>query len=715
MTPVTDPEILKQLEGQAPAPVTDPKLLRQLEEEAPPKERAELRAYDPTIRDRVATFLMDLFSGEERASPQVERFVQGLTGSRGIGTTNPSIADISPAGPVFAGDEMQRAAEAGKPLETAVNALGVIPAAGPAVKAGVEAVRSTVPAAKALPRFGAETRAVRQVQQAAKGDVESGLKSGDYLIDDTGRIVENLDREGSRGPALGKMAPRKAPAEPTPSVTPEQVAQFAEDRMTKARLSGQDLRLMDLGGAATRNLTRTAANLSPEGRNAIDAIVNPRFESQSARAESWLRTALGMPGNASKTLEALREASRAPTTAAYKQAFVDGSKGIWNDALEELTAADAVKAAMRYADTKVRNMSAVGRETPPTSPFSRVTVTTERDVGPLRSVSPAAREALQERTTETVVRPPTLEFWDYTKRNLDDQIGKLQRAGANSEAADVTALRARLVQELDAAVPSYKRARGVAAEFFQASDAVHAGEQIYRGKWTAHEIDEAMRKMSANEAHMVREGFLSEMLRDLKYTRDRNDLVKRLLASPGERDKMAAVMGSAKAREFEAMLHVEEIMQQTKEALGNSTTARQLIDVSRFGGASAALPIIAGTAGLALHSTPAGLLLAGLTWGAKRAHSAAQERVAAKVAELLTSDDPAIFLRGVRQVANAPHLLDSLRAFNREVLAVAGGRSATIEALSDEPDAESDREPTDSASNLQRDAAQHPGSPMNAN
>jgi hypothetical protein len=86
---------------------------------------AELRPYSPSWRDRVAAALI----GGERASPERRRFVEGLLGSSGLGSSGASVADFTPAGVLFAGDEFQRAKNDGSASGAAMAAMGLIPAA----------------------------------------------------------------------------------------------------------------------------------------------------------------------------------------------------------------------------------------------------------------------------------------------------------------------------------------------------------------------------------------------------------------------------------------------------------------------------------------------------------------------------------------------------------------------------------------------------------
>jgi hypothetical protein len=123
----------------------------------PKKGKAELRAApEPTLRERAARWLI----GDEKPTAFWERFVKGAVGTTGTGPTNLSVADVfPPTGVIMAGQEGQRAMEAGKPLEASLHALGVIPAAGPVARTVAAPVINEV--AAAAQRMGVQaTRAV---------------------------------------------------------------------------------------------------------------------------------------------------------------------------------------------------------------------------------------------------------------------------------------------------------------------------------------------------------------------------------------------------------------------------------------------------------------------------------------------------------------------------------------------------------------------------
>lgn len=120
-----------------------------------PSKAGELRAYEPTLQDRIARFFM----GDGRASPEKAALVEGLVGSRGLGRTGIGIADVVPVtGVPIAADEMQRGIEEGNTGNAALASLGVMaPGVGAPVAQGIKTAAPVVldaaaEAAQSLPR-----------------------------------------------------------------------------------------------------------------------------------------------------------------------------------------------------------------------------------------------------------------------------------------------------------------------------------------------------------------------------------------------------------------------------------------------------------------------------------------------------------------------------------------------------------------------------------
>jgi hypothetical protein len=117
-------------------------------------------------------------------------------------------------------------------------------------------------------------------------------------------------------------------------------------------------------------------------------------------------------------------------------------------------------------------------------------------------------------------------------------------------------------------------------------------------------------------------------------------------------------------------MQVETVMDQARRALGNSTTARQLVEMGLAGTTGTISGVYSG-------DPMTGLLVAGLTWGGRRGAQKANERVARSIANLLTSNDPTQFRKGIQAVANSRQHSASLRSFILKGLAALTGQQAS--------------------------------------
>ena len=139
------------------------------------------------------------------------------------------------------------------------------------------------------------------------------------------------------------------------------------------------------------------------------------------------------------------------------------------------------------------------------------------------------------------------------------------------------------------------------------------------------------------------------------------------------RERVAIALGPQKARELEAYVRVEGIVDQLRGAVtGNSTTAKQLI----------AAGVLGGGAGL---WTSGGDVQTGLTWAAiaglgRRGLQAMGKRVddqvMKKVAEMLVSQDPKVLQRAVLNATLSKQHMEALEAIMRGIEVT--GRSAAL-------------------------------------
>lgn len=424
--------------------------------------------------------------------------------------------------------------------------------------------------------------------------------------------------------------------------------------MVDAGHEGTPVSLMDAGGETTRALTRSAANTSSEGRYHLNRVVDDRFESQAPRLAEWLRQTFHYP-NADQQQQALDQVQRTVNRANYARSIREGDREIISPELERLMGSPAVVEAMQKA-------SRSGKDRAITQGFGAFNtgVTVENGTVNFR------------RGPNGVPTYPNLAFWDATKRELDDAARSAARAGRNSEAGTVGDLARSLRTELDQHVPSYQAARAGAAHFFGAEDALEAG-QNFVGASQKFGIPAARRQladMSPQERQLFQDGYVSRLVQKIEQTGDRRTVLNRIMNSPAAREEINVAIGPQRARELEGRLRVEGIMDLARPALqGNSTTARQLVELGLAGGANYA------EGGGHFDTDPQALMHAALVYGAARGHRAIDERVSREVARLLASNNIGQLQRGLRILTRNQNLMGAIRNADA-ALASIGARGA---------------------------------------
>jgi hypothetical protein len=410
--------------------------------------------------------------------------------------------------------------------------------------------------------------------------------------------------------------------------------------------AGTPVALMDLGGETTRGLARSAANTSPEGRAILDKAIDSRFQTQGDRLTDWLNTTFNYP-NAEAQQKAMDEVARTANRPAYAKAYAAGAGGLWNEGFEQISQAPVVQDAIRKAMVSAKNEAARSGFTPPKNPFT--TDATGRLV--LKADENGNRML------------PNLQFWDIVKRNLD-KVG-------TRESKDWSRV---LRGHLDEQVPSYADARAGAAKFFGASDALEAGQAAVTSKMSNRDIRAGLAKMSPTEKQMFQDGFVDGYVKTIREMPDRRSVLNKIATSDAARERLSLALGPDKAKELEAMLRVEGIMDTARSAVkGNSTTARQLVELGLAGGVN----LYEG--GGSFTADPTALAKSMLIYGAARGNRAIDERVAQQVAKMLTSSDITDISKGIKLIARNKNMMAAIR--NADAALGAIGTRATTPAI----------------------------------
>jgi hypothetical protein len=422
--------------------------------------------------------------------------------------------------------------------------------------------------------------------------------------------------------------------------------QLDETALRAAQATGQPAVVADMGGETTRGLARSAANTSPEARAALSKVANDRFEGQAPRVADFVM-GLGSGRDAITARESLKAQAARANKPAYAKAFAQAPGGMWNDDLAQLAQAPVVADAIRGATRTGANKAAAEGFKPVKNPF---TTTASGDI-----------------TLSDPNVTPSLQFWDAVKRNLDDKIGALQRSGENSAARDAIELRRQLVEGLDAAAPAYKQARAGAAAFFGAADALDAGEKFVSARGKNSEYARVIAKMSAPERKLFADGFASRLSQQINETGDRRSVLNSIFQSPAARERVTLALGPQKAKEFEAFMRVEGLMDQLRTAVqGNSTTTRQLIEAGLAGG-------IGGY--LSADNFSAGAMLGAI---ARVGKTRIDARVARRVGEMLASGDPAEFQRLAKMASKSKPIMDFIKAADVRLGAALSGAGESV-------------------------------------
>lgn len=423
--------------------------------------------------------------------------------------------------------------------------------------------------------------------------------------------------------------------------------------------AGADVLNADRFGSAIRTLARTASNVSPEADNAFRQVTEQRFLTQGNRAVNFVRRLMGGATDDLALQERLRTAARDTNRAAYDTAYsAPKAKAIWTPEIRNLFAADPFKKAVQAADSTGANYAAVTGNKAVRNPF---VFDESGNVVGLRQL-PGGGQAL-----------PNLEFWDIVQRNLRTQAEQAARQGDNLLAGQIGEMRRQLLSSLDGAVPEFQQARRGAAGFFGAEDAIDAGRKAVNSPKSVPEIERAVAAMSATEKEAFSVGFSSEIIDAISASRDRVNVINSIFGSQSARDRIRIALGPQRARELEAYVKMEQVLDQLRTATqGNSTTAKQLIQAGLMGGGAGGLGYLASggdwTAGISA-AVIAGWGRRGLQMLGKRV----DDQVMKSVAEILASPDPSKLQRAIQNASLSQAHMDAIDAVMRALAGTARG------------------------------------------
>ena len=389
--------------------------------------------------------------------------------------------------------------------------------------------------------------------------------------------------------------------------------------------------MIDLGSGegSTGALARAASNVSPEARQILNNTIDPRFEGQAQRVGDFLRGNLNYP-NVTAQQAALEAAQRTGNDAAYRRAYAAGAGNVGSTELERLASSDTVAAAMRTAASKAGDEAVVGGY---------------GAMNPRVTFTPDGRVQFQ-RSPSGMPTYPDLQFWDLTRRQLSDKAAEAARLGHKDEARRLGRFATAMNEQLDRIVPEYRVAREGAARFFDAGNALEAGQNYFgRARRYGNEpTRQAIADMSPAERALFQDAYAERLINSVQAPGARQNIltaVPHLAGSPALEEELNLGLGRAAAQDLRGVRRVEGVMDRARTATqGNSTTARQQAERALFGTAG----------GIGAYGTynqdPTQMTIGGITAALTAGGRHVNQNVMRNVAQILTSRDPTQIARG---------------------------------------------------------------------
>lgn len=472
--------------------------------------------------------------------------------------------------------------------------------------------------------------------------ISAGAKAIGSKIAPTVNALTNPTAEASR--RLGMALTRDVDANPSMLMNQADEAAAAANNIPLVNA--------DRGGETTRALARSVANQSPEARAVIENTASDRFGAQSQRAADFIGKLTNGRADDIAYQEAIEATARQVNKPAYRASYAaPQAQQLFTPRIQELMQSPSVRKAIDSVPKRSADRGAIDgfKELP--NPFVK---------------NSQGAYVLQRKADGSIVAP-TLEFWDHVQRNLASDISKAVRKGDKTRVGELTGLKNELLKELDTAVPAFKAARQGAAGFFGADNALEAGKKFANTPKLVPEAVKAFQTFKPAEKDAFATGYASELIDKIKASPDRSNVINSMFKTQAGRESMSLVFGPQKMREIEAYVRVEDIVDRLRGSMGNSTTARQLVELGIGAGAG-------GAAGFGLTGDWKGALLgAAGPRAVKFLGQRADAKVMEQIGKLLTSDNKSALRVAVQQAARNPAYMEAIENIGNLLAAPARG------------------------------------------
>lgn len=338
--------------------------------------------------------------------------------------------------------------------------------------------------------------------------------------------------------------------------TPEEMVR----RLEEVRQIRPNATLADVGGENVRDLVERIAQTPNAGRTQVVPALTQTQQGQMARLSNDLTGLTGTRQTAHAAVQDTMAARQRSASPLYERAYADGDVAVWSPELERLSSSPTVRSAMQGA-VRVWRDNAIAD-----------------GYGAMNPGAMVGRGGQLDFLSGQVPAFPNIQFWDYTKRIIDDKVAAAVRAGQGQKVRTLTRLAQQLRGELDNHVPSYREARaawGGPSEYLQA---IEDGRTILAKNVSAEELAANFANMTPAQREAYRVGAVSSIRGAMGNDGAKLGDMTKYLRSPNMREKIAAIMPTPEAAENWGRRLAYEVRssEMTGKALGNSATARRL-------------------------------------------------------------------------------------------------------------------------------------------
>ncbi len=429
-----------------------------------------------------------------------------------------------------------------------------------------------------------------------------------------------------------------------------------EDLAT-ARQTQQPMINADVFGDKTKGLLQKALPADPVAMDAVQASLAERaaLGAKKDRAGQFFNDITGGNTNFQLAQEAVNTGRVGTNNAAYDAAKAAApAAGIWTPRIAEMLA---------VPDSALRDAIAMTTRTGADEAVAKGTAATVRN--PFRFNSNG---------TYALVKgaAPSLDFWDHVQRNL----GTLGAAAKGYNASNIFAAQKALNAELDNVVPLFQTARQGAAKFFDANDALEAGQKFAMSNADPNVAAAAVTKFSPQEQKLFGVGGVSKIMNVLDQAGS-PATVDRLLDPGGKAAKQLDVMLTGWPKyvrdQVPSFMRVQQALQDTSKFVKAASATKLARQLGQAGAQSGVGGIAGGLAGGVTGGSinpldwdfgrvgKGAVMGAAAAAGVKLLGSAVNKNVLSRVANMLASNDPTEIKNAIAYATKNPQAHEALR------------------------------------------------------